>query len=230
MRQIFEMSVKRGFLDNNIMKDVERLTGEDPDPYPLSYDEVQRFLQHVNPYFIPFFSVAFYSGMRFGEIAVLKWNNVWLNKSLIRIRETLVYGEEGRPKTKKSKREIDLLPEVIESLEYLLNKRGDDEYVFRDEKGRLLTPDHVREVIWKPAILKAELKYRPMIQTRHTFATMMIDAGEDLGWVQNMLGHATLQMIFKHYHAWIKKPSKNDGSAFTNKHSKKTQEVAMATA
>ena len=34
---------------------------------------------------------------------------------------------------------------------------------------------------------------------------MMIDAGEELGWVQMMLGHATLEMIFRHYYRWIRK-------------------------
>lgn len=230
MRSVFEMALKRGVIDNNIMNDVERLSGEDTDPFPLSHDEVQLFLEFVNPYFVPFFTVAFYTGMRFGEMAALKWNNVWFHKSLIRIRETRVYGEEGRPKTKKSVREIDILPPVIESLEYLYEKRGNDAYVFRDEQGRLLGTDHMREVIWRLALKKAELDYRPMIQTRHTFATMMIDAGENLGWVQNMLGHATLQMIFKHYHAWIKKPSKNDGAAFMNSINQKAQEPKMANA
>ena len=45
-----------------------------------------------------------------------------------------------------------------------------------------MTPDHFREVVWKLALKRAELPYRPPIQTRHTFATMMIDVGEDIGW------------------------------------------------
>jgi integrase len=122
-----------------------------------------------------------------------------------------------------------MLPPVREALEYLFKNRGNDKYVFRDEHGKLLTPDHVREVIWKPvfskpALIEAGLHYRPMIQTRHSFATMMIEAGEELGWIQNMMGHSTLQMIFTRYHAWIKKPSRNDGSAFMSIF-QKTQKV-----
>jgi len=82
----------------------------------------------------------------------------------------------------------------------------------------------MREVIWRAALEKADIAYRPMIQTRHTFATMMIDAGEDFGWVQHMLGHATLQMIIKHYHGWRKKPGKNDGAAFMNNVYQKAQQ------
>jgi len=77
-----------------------------------------------------------------------------------------------------------------------------------------MNPDHYREVIWKKALDKAGLEYRPPIQTRHTFATMMLSSGEDIGWVQRMLGHSSLQMIFTKYYAWIPQKTRNDGSAF----------------
>ena len=43
---------------------------------------------------------------------------------------------------------------------------------------------------------------------------MMIDAGEDIGWVQKMLGHGSLQMIYTKYCSWIKKNTRNDGAEF----------------
>jgi integrase len=43
---------------------------------------------------------------------------------------------------------------------------------------------------------------------------MMLSAGEDIGWVQNMLGHSSLQMIFTRYYAWIPRKTRKDGSAF----------------
>ena len=52
------------------------------------------------------------------------------------------------------------------------------------------------------------------MQTRHTFATMMLSAGQDPGWVQNMLGHSSLQMLFSRYYAWIPKKTRTDGAAF----------------
>jgi len=43
---------------------------------------------------------------------------------------------------------------------------------------------------------------------------MMIDAGEDIGWVQRMLGHSSLQMIYTKYYSWMKNETRADGSAF----------------
>jgi integrase len=52
-----------------------------------------------------------------------------------------------------------------------------------------------------------------MMQTRHTFATISLSEGENIGWVQHMLGHSSLQMIFTKYYAWMPKETRNDGSA-----------------
>jgi integrase len=117
-------------------------------------------------------------------------------------------------KTKKSKRYIMCLPEVLDALEEQKKLTGGQDHIFLTEDGKRMNPDHLRKVIWTPALEKAGIEYRPPIQTRHTFATMMLSAGEDVGWVQNMLGHTSLQMIFQRYYAWIPKETRNDGKAF----------------
>jgi integrase len=147
-------------------------------------------------------------------MAALKWKYIHLERKTARICETLVYGKEGRTKTRKSNRDIDLLPPVLEALES--QKRitwWKSKIVFLDLSGKPLNPDHVREVIWKPALKKAGIEYRPLMQTRHTFATIALSEGENIGWVQNMLGHGSLQMIFTKYYAWMPKETRNDGSA-----------------
>jgi integrase len=215
MRSVFSMALKNGIIQDNIMLIVDNLRTDEPLINPLTIEEAKLVVENVHPYYKNFFVTALFTGMRFGEMAGLKWKNVELDRGIIHICETLVYGVEGRPKTKKSNRDIDLLPPVVEALED--QKRmtfGKSKYVFLDVSGKPLKPDHVREVIWKPALKKAGIEYRPMMLTRHTFATMMIDAGEDIGWVQKMLGHGSLQMIYTKYYSWIKKNTRNDGTAF----------------
>ena len=41
----------------------------------------------------------------------------------------------------------------------------------------------------------------------------MLSEGENIGWVQNMLGHGSMQMIFTKYYARIPNKTRNDGSA-----------------
>ena len=139
----------------------------------------------------------------------------------LHISKALVYGRQGKTKTKKSKRYVDCIPPVIQALIEQMDFTGKSEHIFLTNRGERMNPDHFREVVWKPALEKAGLEYRPPIQTRHTFATIMLSAGEEMGWVQNMLGHSSLQMIFTRYYAWIPRKTRKDGSAFLDSIAKK---------
>ena len=218
MRSLLKFALKADLIDRNPMDLVENLTVSKPDIFPLSMEEVQQLLDHVSPRYKNFFAVAFFTGMRFGEMAALKWKNVDFKLGVTKIRETRVRGEEGRPKTKKSVRDVKILSPVIEAFR---NQRkytmGKSDYVFLNQYGRPLLPDSVNQHVWKPALKKAGLNERSLYHTRHTFATLMLDAGELPGWVQHMMGHQTLQMIHERYYSHIKNSQRGDGSAFIEK-------------
>jgi len=217
MRSIFKMAKKQGYVDGNVMLDVDNLSVEQPDIFPLTFDEAELIIDSIEPFYRPYTIVRFYTGVRAGEIDGLEWVDYKKNMSpnpKLYINKAFVYGREGKTKTKKSKRYIDCIDLVVSALEEQrkLNRKG--KYIFLAEDGSRMNPDHYRNVVWTRALKKAGLEYRPPIQTRHSFATMMLSAGEDIGWVQNMLGHSSLQMIFTRYYAWIPKKTRNDGSAF----------------
>ena len=50
-------------------------------------------------------------------------------------------------------------------------------------------------------------------QTRHTFATLALQSGEQLGWVSKQLGHTTDEMVIRHYAKFIPNLTRQDGSA-----------------
>ena len=215
MRSVMKFALKAGLIDKNPMGLIDNLKVSKPEIYPLSIDEVHRFLDVVRPLYKNFFQVAFYTGMRFGEMAVLKWKNVDFRLGVIKVRETLVRREEGRPKTKGSIRDIKMLPPVVQALrEQRKTTMGKSDYVFLNYYGRPLLPNSLNFHIWKPALKKAGLKPRSLYQTRHTFATLMLDAGELPGWVQKMMGHESLKMILERYYSYIKNYQRDDGSAF----------------
>jgi integrase len=217
MRSIFNMAFKQKYVLENVMLKVENRSIEQADILPLSTEEVLGFLDVVDPFYRPYSVIRFFTGMRDGEIDALLWSDYkqdMVPMPKLHINKSFVYGQDGSTKTKKSKRYVDCLNMVVEALEEQRALTGDKEHIFLCRDGRRMNPDHYRNVVWKKALNKLGVEYRPPIQTRHTFATMMISAGEDLGWVQNMLGHSSLQMIFTRYYSWIPKKTRNDGTAF----------------
>ena len=59
---------------------------------------------------------------------------------------------------------------------------------------------------------KAGVRYRRPYQTRHTYASMMLTAGEPLGWVAGQMGHSDLNMLGRVYARWIKSATPDVGS------------------
>ena len=223
LRGVFKLAHKSSIIEQNVMSMVENRKIEKPQIKPLSMEEVDRFLDVVNPFYKPFFIVAFFTGMRAGEMVGLKWDNVYFDRKTIKIVETRVYGLEGRPKTNSSYRDIDMLPMVYDALkEQAAKTRLISKYVFLNCDDKPIEAETLRKNAWSKALKKAKLEYRPMIQTRHTFATMMISSGENLGWVQKMMGHSSLKMITDKYFAYIPNMTHNDGARFLDEYNKKT--------
>ena len=171
----------------------------------------------MDPFYRSYVTVAFFTGMRAGEINGLTWNDYKPDMEhgpQLSINKAYVYGQDGTTKTKKSKRMITCLPDVVSALNSQRRLTGLLTHIFLTKDGARMTPDYFRNVVWIPALNKAGVTYRAPIQTRHSFATMMLSAGEDVGWAQNMLGHSSLQMIFQRYYAWIPHTTRSDGLAF----------------
>lgn len=220
MRSIFKTAFKQSFVKENVMAKVDNLSITDADISPFSHEEVLKILDAVDPFYRPYTAIRFYTGARSAELDGLTWvdfKNDITGKPKLSINKAFVYGRETTTKTKKSRRYIDCLAPVIDALEEQKKLTGKKKYIFLTQDGDRMNPDHYRNVIWTPALKKAGIDYRPPIQTRHTFATLMISAGEDIGWVQAMLGHSSLQMIFRHYYSWIPRKTRSDGKAFMEK-------------
>ena len=47
-------------------------------------------------------------------------------------------------------------------------------------------------VAWRPLLEAVKLPYRRFHATRHSYATWMLEAGADIRWVRDQLGHASI--------------------------------------
>lgn len=68
--------------------------------------------------------------------------------------------------------------------------------------------DHQIWRIWQPAIRSTGVRYRRPYQTRQTYASMLLSAGEHPMWVAKQMGHSDWTMIVRRYGRWM--PSADD--------------------
>lgn len=70
----------------------------------------------------------------------------------------------------------------------------------------------IRHGAWTHALRLAGVRYRRPYQTRHTYASMMLTAGENPVWVAGQMGHADIGMIFRNYGRWIRDSAPEAGN------------------
>jgi integrase len=212
--------------DTSWIPDVKPLAAPDPDIDPLSPPEVTAVIAACAPWWRPLLTVMFWTGARPGELAALKWGDVDTARRSFRIRAGRYRGVESTPKTRASIRDVDMLPPVIAAFEAQRAQQAEhrlryglgapvegSDYVWTGPRGASFDERAVRRNVWQRALRDAGLRRRTIYQTRHSFASNALEAGESPQWVSRMLGHRTAQMLFTTYAKWIRHRTRHDGSA-----------------
>lgn len=103
-------------------------------------------------------------------------------------------------KTRAGTREVKLLPPAIEALHaqkpHSFLSGG---VVFLNVNGKPFTGDQQIAAHWLRLLLRAGIRYRNPYQTRHTFASMMLTAGENIHWLAQQMGHTSITITMSHY-------------------------------
>lgn len=185
------------------------------DIHPLGLDEVRTLLAAADPVWRDYYTVRIFTGLRTGEIDGLLWRYVDLERRQLLVRETLVASRPDTPKTPSSERVVDLLPSVCTALARQFDRTGArGTYVFTATNGQPLRHGNVRRRIWLPLLARAGLAARRPYETRHTYATLMLAAGENPEYIRRQMGHRNSEMLFSVYSRYVRNLTRRDGSAF----------------
>ncbi|ETX09706.1 integrase [Marinomonas ushuaiensis DSM 15871] len=184
------------------------------DVQPFTIKEVNRLLESVRDDYKDYFLIRFFTGMRTGEVDGLKWRYVDFNKRIIKVRETIVGGEEDITKTDSSIRDIQMSQPVYDAfLRQKAHTARFGKFVFCNREGKALNHNNVTKRVWYPLLAKLRLEKRRPYQTRHTAATLWLAAGESPEWIAHQMGHSNTEMLFRVYSRYVPNLTRMDGSA-----------------
>ncbi|MGH7188950.1 MAG: tyrosine-type recombinase/integrase [Acetobacteraceae bacterium] len=147
------------------------------------------------------------TGMRRGELLGLRWDAVDLLEGKIEVRETIVRGTPSTPKSKASRRVLELGPRTRTALERHWKHshyRDDRDLVFcHPVRGTALDPSALAGRFLKPALAKAGIKkpVRPFHDLRHTSLTYTAAADNPQIYVQARAGHSQGAITERYMHA-----------------------------
>ncbi len=210
--QVMNYAVRHKYIDYNPVRDAERPKGQGEEDNEsirlLEPEQISAVLNaETNPKYRALFMLAIMSGARQGELFGLKWTDIdWFN-SQIHIQRTFNNNAWYKPKSKTSKRKIDIGPAMIAELKKWnrICPKNDLDLVFPNEAGKPLDHAHVVTRHFWPALKKANLQRIRFHDLRHTYASLLIEQGENIKYIQTQLGHSSPTVTLEVY-AHLMKP------------------------
>lgn len=151
--------------------------------------------------------IAFYTGIRIGELCALTWEDINLEEEVLHIRKNVqrVKCKEGQsnteilfqtPKTSTSLRSIPLPPVLIPLLR---SHQGEDiQYVIKGKKHPWAEPRTV-QYRFSRILKQCSIKSFRFHMLRHAFATRCISKGFDVKSLSEILGHSSVQITLNLY-------------------------------
>lgn len=190
---------------------------------PFTAEEQAAILTALPSDGVPLIQFALWSGLRTSELVALEWGDIDWRQKRCRITRAITQAGKGEAETTKTTagtRTIDLLPRALDAL------KKQKALSFLHPSGRVfinprtgnpwIGDQAIRKTLWAHALKRAGVRYRRPYQTRHTYASMMVSAGEPLAWVSKQMGHTSVVTTARIYSGWI--PTTNSQAGMLANH------------
>ena len=182
----------------------------------MSPEEARRLLEAARDDRLEaLYVLAIATGLRQGELLALNWEDVDLERGVLRVRRTLTRTggkvSLGEPKTKKSRRSVNLtaaaagalrshLSRQLEEMERIGSLYRPGGLVFANEIGGIINPSNLRNRsfarLLKRAGLPPDTRFHDL---RHTCATLLLSRNVNPKIVSEMLGHSSIAITLDTY-------------------------------
>ena len=153
-----------------------------------------------------FFSIAFYTGARKGEINALKWSDI--DGNILHIRRSIAQKLKGGdvetpPKNKSSYRDLQIPEPLMKILAEHKQRQKDAARNFSDDfricGGKQPLRDTSIENHNKMFSTAAGLPHIRIHDFRHTHASLLVNEGINIQEIARRLGHSDMQMTWNTY-------------------------------
>lgn len=206
--QMLDKAVENEMISKNVAKKILIPKKHRKEKRALEDSEIKDILSLDIPLMTRcFIKIMLYCGLRRGEAWALTKDDVDLKNKYITVSKTVYFDTTigrktlvGTPKSRSSNRHIPMPDILFDDLQkYLSTHKG--KYLFDGE----LLKDYQFRKMWDSFINLYRSSYDNVRDDitphifRHTYATMLYNAGVDIKTAQYLLGHATIQMTLDIY-------------------------------
>lgn len=201
LRELFSHAVLWGYLAHNPSDGIKAPRVVQREMNFLTPDEVRALLEAADSEHYALLATACMTGMRQGELLALMWDDIDWRSGTIRVRRSLYRGTFVDPKSARSIRTIGMSKRLAA---ILMDHKVSAPYspwdlVFCTKDGTALDQANLYNRVLQPTLRRAGLHRIRFHDLRHTYASMLINQGENLKYVQSQLGHASITTTVDRY-------------------------------
>lgn len=203
LRRVFDFAHQDGAIQRNPAQGIRLPRVQGNEPRPLTHRELWELAGQFNSERDRVLVVvAGYCGLRWGELAALRWADIDLDRRVLRVSRA--YSEEApqgemSPVKDHQARTVPI-PETVsdELAAYRERTGGASELVFPSANSTPLRNRNFRRDSFDPAAAALGLKITPH-NLRDTAASLAIQAGASVVAVARLLGHESAATTLNHY-------------------------------
>jgi hypothetical protein len=205
---------------------------------PFTKDEGEHLIETARkeyPEWHPWILCALRTGLRLGELLALQWGDLDWHGRYILVTRSLVRGVETTPKN-HHKRRVDLSPQLRavlrlwrlrQNVAWLKMGKPRPDWVFCTSVGTPFDDCNVRRS-FRLLLDAAGLHRRGPHEMRHSFASLLLQAGEPITYVSAQLGHRDSAITLRVYAHWLPDTTGRKGVDRLDSISPRTETVAHA--
>lgn len=202
---IFAHATAMGLVESNPIRDAKVLGKMLPNGVTQAYslEEVENVIstlvEHVDCQLI--MALAFFLGLRKGEIAGLQWGDI--DTDFVHVRRAIGRGQVGTPKTRKSLRSVPLIAPVRLFLGLWRQRCRGQSWVFPSSQYEThpVSLDGLVAGVIRPTLEKAGLPWKGLHAGRRGLGTTLRSLTGNSNAGRDMLGHSNAQVTEAHYEA-----------------------------
>lgn len=198
---------------------VKWLKAPKPEMTFLEFDEAERLVQAAEHGLERLLILtALNTGLRIGELLALRWDDVDFERRQIHVRRSYIRGHVDTPKSGRD-RVVPMTADIFASLRSYRHLCGP--LAFCNTDGSYLTDNQTKHLY--RACRKAFLDEFGWHVLRHSFASHLVMRGAPLKAVQELLGHATIDMTMRYAH--LSPAAKNEAISLLDGNNTATRQV-----
>ena len=188
---------------------------------PLTDHQAEQLLDQarafMDGYYYPHLLCSIRTGIRIGELQAVTWQDLDPYNRILEINRSIRKGRITTPKNHRTRR-VDITPHMTKTLKAhktaqkkaaLKGGYQFPDHIFANRKGKILDRETYKNALNR-CLQGAGLPHIRIHDLRHTYATIRLLRGHNIGDVSYQLGHSSIKITYDIYGHWMPGKFKNE--------------------